>query len=166
LLLGFGDELGEFAEVFEFFGGAFPFGATGERQDVDAGTVQQFFLKADFTFSLGELFVGFFSIEGDDVGSEFFEFLREDDAAFCVVLAGQFCGSFGRLLDEIGEADAEFDDALVIVIVERFRDDAALEEQGPEFVAASGVVVANANGGLGWIAADDYQFHAFAEEIR
>lgn len=169
LLDGAGDKLSQLAEVAEFFGvvrgGNGGNGAAGERQDIDARAVEQFLLEAEFAFALGELLVGVLAVEGDDVRSKFLEFLREDDAAFGEIgarkLGGSFCGAF----DEIGEADGKFNDAFIVVIIERLRNDGALVKERPKFVAAAGIVVAHADGRFGGITADDDELHAFAKMV-
>ena len=97
--------------------------------------------------------------------SEFLELLREDDAAFGVVFAFQFLDAFRGTLHQVRKANAEFDHPLVVVVVKGLRHDAALVEHRPEFVPAARIVMANADGGLARIAADDHELHAFAEMI-
>ncbi len=169
LLCGAGDKLGESAKMAEFFGairgGNGGNGAASQRQDVDARAVEQFLLQAEFAFALGELLVGVLAIEGDDMRSKLLELLREHDAPFGKIRPREFGGSFRRALDEVGQPNGELDDPLIIVIVERLRDDRALVEQRPKLVAAAGIVMAGANGGFGRIAADNNELHAFAEMV-
>jgi hypothetical protein len=107
--------------------------------------VEKFFLDAIVAFALGELFEGEFSVEGNYARQVFLKFARKDEAAFGEILALQFFDGFGWTLHEIGEADAEFDDATVVRIVEWFGNDAAVIEQWPEGIAAAGVIVARAD---------------------
>ena len=51
------------------------------------------------------------------------------------------------------------------MIIERLWHHAALVQDRPEFIASSGVVVADADGRLAGIATDDDQLHAFAEVV-
>src|SRR5439155_675582 len=139
--------------------------AAGGRQDVHPRAVEQLLLQAKFAFSLGKLFISEFPVKGHDVRSEFLELLREDDAAFGVVFAFQFLDAFRGTLHQVRKANAEFDHPLVVVVVKGLRHNAALVEHRPEFVPAARIVMANADGGLTRIAADDHELHAFAEMI-
>jgi hypothetical protein len=159
------DKLREFAEMLQFLILSLRILAAGGGQNVDARPIEQFFLEAELALALGKLFVNYFSVEGNDVRRELFQLLRKDDAAFGEIPARQLFHALGGALDEIRESDTEFDHALVVVIVERFRDDAAFVEDGPELIGASRVVMADTHGGFAWVAADDDQLHAFSEMV-
>jgi hypothetical protein len=139
--------------------------AAGGRQHVDARPIKKLFLEAELTFALGKLFVDYFPVERNDVRRELFELLRKHDAAFGEISTRQLFRALGRPLDKVSKPDAEFDYALVIVIVERFRHDAAFVQDGPELVGATGVVMAHAHGRFARIAADDDQLHAFSQMV-
>src|SRR5579862_9760960 len=130
----------------------------GGRQHVHASTIERLFLDAEFALALRELLVGELAVESHYVRREFFKLLREDDTAFRKVFALQFLNSFGGALDEIREADAEFDDPLIVVVIERLRHDAAFEDHGPELVGTPSVVVANADRGFARVATNDDKF--------
>src|ERR1700675_1718217 len=124
--------------------------------------IKKFFLEAVIAFTLGELLEGELPVEGDYTRQVLLEFPGEDEAAFGEILALEFLDGFGGTLDEVGEANAEFDDAAIVRVVERFGDDTAVKEQGPKGIAAAGVVMAGADGRLRGIATHDHELHAFA----
>ena len=159
------DELREFSEVAHLFGFAGGVLAAGRRQYVNARAVEKFFLRAEFAFALGELLVGMFAVEGDNVRGKLFKLLRKDDAAFGEILALQFLDALCGALDEVSEADAELDDALVVVVVERLGDDAAIVKNGPELIGTTGVIMADTDRGFAGIATNDDEFHALAEVV-
>ena len=97
--------------------------------------------------------------------SEFLKLLRENDSSFGVVFALQFFDTFGGTLHQVGKPDAEFDHSLVVVIIKRLRYDTAFIKHGPEFVAAAGVIMAYADGGLARIAADNHKLHTFSKVV-
>src|SRR5260370_312091 len=134
-------------------------------QNIYVRLVEQFFLHAKFAFPLGKLFVSQLPVKGHDVGRELLELLREDDTAFGVVFALQLFDAFRGTLHQVGKSNAEFDHPLVVVVIEGLRHNPAFVEHGPEFVSAAGIVMANADGGLARIAADDHELHAFAEMV-
>src|SRR6266849_9036002 len=159
------NELRQFSKMPQLLAPARGIRAAGGRQHVHTRAVEQLLLNAEFAFSLGKLFVSQLPVKSHDVGSEFLKLLREDDAPFRVLFALQFLNAFRGTLHQVGKPDAEFDHPLVVVVIERFRDNAALIEHGPEFVPAAGIVMANADGGLARVAAHDHELHAFAEVV-
>ena len=124
-----------------------------------------FLLKAELALALRKLFVDDLSVEGNDMRRKFLQLLRKNDAALGEISARQLFHALGGPLDQIGEADAEFDDALVVVIVERLGDDAAFIDHRPKLIGAAGVIVADADGGFAGIATNDDEFHAFSEVV-
>src|ERR1700675_4868116 len=136
--------------------------ADGCWQHVNMRAVEKFFLDAKVAFALGELLEGELAVEGDDARQIFLELAGKYEAAFGIILALEFFDGFGGALDEIGEADAEFDDAAVVRVVERLGDDATIVEQGPEGIAAAGVIVTGANGRLRGVATHNHELHSFA----
>ena len=132
------------------------------RKNVDAGAVQEFLLQTKLAFALGKLFVGQFAVEGDDVWSEFSEALRQDNAAFGKIFASKFGGGSGGAFHQVGQTNAKFDDALVVVIIKWLGNYAAFVENRPELICATGVVMPNPDGRFAGIAAHDDQLHAFS----
>ena len=139
--------------------------AAGRRQDVHPRAIKKFFLDTELAFALGKLFVNYFSVERNDVRRELLQLLRKHDAAFGEISAGELFHALGGPLDQVGKPDAKFNHALVVVIVERFRNHAAFVQDGPELIGAPGVVVTHAHGGFARIAADDDQLHAFSQMV-
>jgi hypothetical protein len=90
------DQLCKFSKMPQLFAPALYVRAAGGRQDIDARSVKQFLLHAVFTFALGELLVGEFSVKGHDVRGEFLELLRQYDAALGVVFALELLDPFRR----------------------------------------------------------------------
>src|SRR5258708_17724034 len=127
------------------------------------GGIEEFFLEAVVAFALRELLIGQLAVEGDDAREILLELAGKDEAAFGEILAVQLFDGFSGALDEICEADAEFNDAAVVRIVERFRDDAAVVEQWPERIAAAGVIMAGANRRFRWISTYDHKVHSFTQ---
>src|SRR5258708_30983722 len=114
-------------------------------QYINMRAVEKFFLNPVVALALGELLEGQLAVERDDARQILLELAGEDEAPLCVVLALQFFNRFGRPLDEIRQADAEFDDAAVVRVIQRFGDNAAVIEQWPERIAPARVVVATAD---------------------
>ena len=114
----------------------------------------------------GEFFVHHLAIKGDDARLQVFQFLRQEDAAFGKFLALDFLDGAGRALDQVGHADAEFQDAAVVFVAERLGDHARFVHDRPELIAAAGVVVADAGGTVARIGADQNHSHTFAKIIR
>jgi hypothetical protein len=139
--------------------------AAGGWQHVNARAIKQFFLETKLALSLGELFVDYFPVEGHDVRRELFQLLGKHDPAFREISPRQLFDALGGPLDEVGKADAEFDHALVVVIVEWFGHDATLVQDGPELIGAPGIVVADAHGRFARITTDDDQLHAFSQMV-
>src|SRR6266704_2995423 len=139
--------------------------AAGGGQNVDARPVKQLFLNAKLAFALGKLFVRELPVEGHHMRREFLELLRKHDAAFGKIFALQFFHPPRGALDKVGEPNPEFNHTLVVMVIERFRHNAALVEHGPELIPASGVVMTDAHGRLTRIAADDHKLHAFAQMV-
>jgi hypothetical protein len=139
--------------------------AAGGRQHVNARAIKQFFLETELALSLGKLFVDYFPVEGHDVRRELLQLLGKHDPALGEIPPRQLFDALRGPLDEVGKADAEFDHALVIVIVEGLRHDATLVQDGPELIGAPGVVVADTHRRFAWIAADDDQLHTFSQMV-
>src|ERR1700757_1640674 len=131
-------------------------------QNIDMRAVEKFFLDAVVALALSELLVGQLAVEGDDTRKIFLELPGKDEASFSVILALQFFNRFGRTFDQISKADAEFDDAPVVRIVERFGNDAAVIEKRPKWIAAARVVVASTDRRLCWITTHNHELHSFA----
>src|SRR5207237_1656746 len=161
----FGHEFSQLSKVQQFLVLEFIVGPAGGRQNIDARSVQQFFLDSVFAAALRELFVGELAIDRYDVRSKLLEFLREHDAPFRKIFSLQFLDAFGWTLHQIGEADAKFDHSSVVVIIKRLGHDAALVKDGPEFITAAGIVVSDADGGFTGIAAHDDKLHTFAKGV-
>src|SRR5271157_2544998 len=163
--LGAFDELGEFAKMLQAIALAARILTAGGRENVDLRAVKTRFLQAVVALALGKLLVNDLAVKGHHARREFAEFLREDDAALGKILARKFLDAPGGFLDEIGEADSEFDDAAVVRIVEGLGDNARFKERRPELIAAAGVIMTGADRGLAGIAAHDHELHAFAEIV-
>jgi hypothetical protein len=139
--------------------------ATSRWEHVDTSPVKRFFLKTELAFTLGKLFVDYFPVESHDVRRELLKLLRKHDTAFGEISSRQFFLGLGGPLDQVREADAEFDHALVVVIVKRFGHYATFIQDGPELIGATGVVMAHTHGRFGRIAADDDQLHTFSQMV-
>src|SRR5208337_2557658 len=159
------DELGEFAKVLQAVALATGILTAGGRENVDLRAVEIHLLQAVVAFALGKLLEDDLAVKGHHVRREFTQLLREDNAAFGEILARELLDASGRFFDEIGEANAEFDDAAIVGVVEWFGDHARFIEHGPELIAAAGVVVAGADGGFAGITTHDDELHAFAEIV-
>src|SRR5580700_7554358 len=155
-------EIGELAKMLQAVAFAAGRRTDGCGQHVNMRAVEKLFLDSVIAFALGELLEGELAVEGDYARKILLEFSGKHEAAFSKILALQFFDGFRRALDEISEADAEFDNAAVVRIVEGFGDDAAVIEQGPERIAAAGVIVAGPDGRLRGIATHDHELHSFA----
>src|SRR6267142_2981432 len=160
------DQLRKLSKMPEFFAPALGVRPAGGGQDINSSAVEPFFLYAVFALALGELFVCELPIERHDVRCKFFELLRKHDAAFGEVFTLQFFDALRRALHEIGESNAEFNDPLVIVVIEGLGYHTTCIEHGPKLIRAAGIVVAHAHRGLARIAANDYELHAFAKMVR
>src|ERR1700719_3004376 len=136
--------------------------ADGCGQHVNMRAVEKFFLDAIVAFALSELLEGELPVEGDYARQVFLELAGKDEAAFGEILALQLFDGFGGALDEVGEADAELDNAAVVRVVERFGNDAAVIEQRPEGIAAAGIIMAGANRRLCRVATHNHKLHSFA----
>src|SRR6516164_8065075 len=164
-LFGALDKLGELAKMLQAVALATGVLPAGGRKNINLRAVQIFLLQAVRALALRELLVGGLAVEGHDTGSELAQFLGKDDAAFGKVLACEFLDTLGGALDEVGKANAEFDDAAVVRIIERLRHDAGFVERRPKLIAAPSIVMAGAYGGFAGIATNDYELHAFAEVV-
>src|SRR5258708_34670843 len=103
--------------------------ADSGRHHVNMRAIQEFLLDAVVAFALRELFVGQLAVEGDDAREILLELAGKDEAAFGEILALQLFDGFSGALDEISEADAEFNDAAAVAEGERDRDNAAVVAQ-------------------------------------
>src|SRR6202166_4748565 len=102
------------------------------RQNIHARAIQKVFLEAKLAFALGKLFERQFAVECDHMRSVFPKPLRQYDASFGKVFPCQLRGCFCGALYEVGQADANFNHALVIVIVKWLRNHSAFIEYRPE----------------------------------
>jgi hypothetical protein len=161
-----GYQLGKFSKMPEFFTPALGIRSAGGRQDVDSGSVERFFLDTVFALALGKLFVSELPVECHYVWRKLLELLRKYDAALGKIFTLQFFDPFRRAFHEIRKSNAEFDDSLVVVVIEGLRDHTTCIEHGPKLIRAAGVIVAHAHGRFAWVTPDDYELHAFAKMVR
>src|SRR5208283_2713638 len=126
--LGAFDELGKFAKVLQAVALAASILTAGGGENVDLRAVEIGLLQTVVAFTLGKLFVDDLAVKSHHVRREFTEFLRKNNAAFGEILAREFLDALGGFLDEIGEANPEFDDAAVVGVVEWFGDHARFIE--------------------------------------
>src|SRR5271165_1896570 len=139
--------------------------AAGRRQNVHLRAIEQLLLQAEAALALGKLFIGYLAVEGDHARRKFLKLLGQDNAALGKILARQLFDAPGGTFHQVGQSNAEFNDAAVIRIVKWLRDDATVKQDGPEQVAAPGIVVARAHGRLAGVAAYDDELHPFSEII-
>ena len=163
--LGAFNELGELAKVLQAIALAARILTAGGWKNVDMRAIKIRLLQAVVTFALRILLVDDLAVKGHHMRRELTELLRKNDAAFGEILAREFLDALGGFLDEIGEANPEFDDAAVVRIVEGLGNNARFVEHGPELIAAPSVIMAGADGGLAGITAYDDELHAFAEIV-
>src|SRR2546429_6283723 len=90
---------------------------------------------------------------------------RSNDASLRKIFAFQLLDAFGGALDQVGEANAKFNHTPVVVVIKGLGHDTTLVQDGPEFVAAPGIVVAHTDGRLAGIAPHDDKLHAFAKMV-
>src|SRR5262245_36774351 len=133
------------------------------RQYVHTRPVKKFLLQTAFTFTLRKLFVRQLPVKGHYARRKFFQFLGKHNTALGEILARKLFRAVRGTLDQVGQTDAELDDALVVAIIEWFRHNAAFEEHGPELVLAPGVVVADTDRRLGRMASHNHKFHPLSE---
>lgn len=158
-----GGELFEVAHLDSFVGAGIGSGGGGEDEDLRA--VEGVFLEAEDAGTARKALVDRFAVEGDDAGFHFFDFTGEKDAALGEFLALNFFHAFGGALDQVGEADAEFDEAFVFGVFERLGDDTGIVHDGPKMIAAAGVIVPGACRAFAGIAADEDELHTFAKIV-
>src|ERR1700730_3144388 len=161
-----GYQLSKFSKMPEFFALTLGIYAARGRQDIDSGAVKRFLLDAVFALALGKLFVSELSVECHYMRRIFLELLRKNDAALGEIFALQFFDALCRTLHQIRESNAEFDDSLVVVVIEGLRDNTTCIEHGPKLIRAACVIVAHAHGRFAWGTPDDYELHAFAKMVR
>src|ERR1700693_822997 len=151
----------ELLEVAQFFGigiaGVLTAGG-GKHEHLRA--VEFFLLQAELARAAGKFFVSQLAIEGDHPRMMLFELLRKHHAAFRELFPANLFDAAGRPFDDVGEADAEFDQPAVVLRFQRVRHQSGLVKQRPELVAAAGIVMAGARRGFAGIEADHQQFHA------
>src|SRR6267378_5710033 len=134
------DQLRKLSKMPEFFAPALGVRPAGGGQDVNSGAIERFFLYAVFALALGELFVRELPIEGHDVRCKFLELLRKHDAALGEIFTLELFDALRWAFYEIGESNTEFNDPLVIVVIEGLRDHTACIEHRPKLIRAAGVV--------------------------
>ena len=105
------------------------------------------------------------TLKADDAGPEAPDLIPEDRRPAAVVGGSKILRRRGRALHDVGESDAEFQDAGVV-----FRPQGLDEQAGPvggvpEAVAGPGVVVASSNGIRAGIDADDQDVESRCEVV-
>lgn len=140
-------------------------GAGGRGEDEDLCAVESVLLEAEDAGAAREAFVDRFTVERDHARFHLFEFAGKQHAAFGEFLALDFFHAFGGALDQVGEADAEFDEAFVFGVFEGLGDNPGIVHDGPEMIAAAGVIMSGAGGTFAGIAADENELHAFAKIV-
>src|SRR5713226_6029650 len=166
LALQFLQHLCELAEIAQFVSPADGVLTAGGRQHKHLSTVELLFLQAQLAGPLRKHLENDLPVETDHARHKFLELLRKDDAPLGELLPVDFLDAARRPLHQIRQPDAEFDHALVVLILEGLRHNPRVVQQRPEQICAPRVIVAQARRLFTGIAADDHQPHAPAKIIR
>src|SRR6185437_10626233 len=135
---------------------AFRVEAARRRQNENVRAIELLFLQAEHARAAGKPFVDHLAVEGDHARTEFFEFAREQNAAFGKFFAREVVYSFGWPFDQISKPYAEFDNSPVVFVSERLGNHAGFIQERPKFVAATRVIMTDAGGTLSGIASHDH----------
>lgn len=110
--------------------------------------------------------VGTDADEGDDGGAQTFHFGFEASTASAKFVVGQFIGTGGGAIDDVGDAEIEIEKEFTLKGREEARRESAIVECGPEAVAGPAEVSADGGGVEARVDAGEKDDEVLGDEIR
>jgi hypothetical protein len=141
--------------------------ATGVGEDPGVAAAETGFLEADVgVFNAGNDAVRADADEGDNRGTQTFDFGFESPAPGAKFVVGEFIGAGGGAFDEVGDPKFEVQKEGFFKGGEEPRGEAAAVEGGPEAIAGAAEVMTDGGGVEAGIDAGEEDDKVFCDEIR
>src|SRR5262249_17029874 len=121
-------ELAKVAELLPAADGVLP---AGRGQHEDQRAVELLLLQAKLPRTLGKFLEYQLAVEGNDAWRILLKLVCQEDAAFGNLVPVNLFDPSRGALDEIGQPDAELNQAPIVLVIEQFRHNPPIVEQGP-----------------------------------